>query len=46
MKFELKIISAIETLHKNQLGGDQLKALISRYSHDSDRNFPKEKFLT
>lgn len=48
VKFELKMISSIEILHK-QLGGDQLKTLISRHSHVSDRNFSKEdrkNFLT
>lgn len=49
MKLELKIISVSEILHKNQLEGDQLKTLISKSSHVSDRNFPKEglkNFLT
>lgn len=37
MKFELKMISATDILHS-----DHLKPFISRRSHVSDDNFPKE----
>lgn len=42
MKFELKMISASEILHRDQLRHDHLKPFISRHSHVSDNNFPKE----
>lgn len=42
MKFELKVISAIEILHSDQLKYDYPKPLISRHFHVSDSNFPKQ----
>ncbi|KAJ7420616.1 hypothetical protein BTVI_20818 [Pitangus sulphuratus] len=40
--YELRMITTIEILHNDQSGCDQLKPFLSKHSHASDGNFPKE----
>lgn len=42
MKFELKMIIAIEIFLSDQLKHSHLRPFISRYSDVSDDSFPKE----